>query len=161
MLDPNDELGVQHGQDALKGTFDLRADDREVFLEGSGPPQSILPVQSLPEAMSYLNQNQVLVQDQMEGENGGEQSGRKGPSWGGPQRTGAQILSILNDNCVQKTGLGAGLQDAVISTGGVHQHVHRGVVQQPGSSLDDSREKKLSGWVGVEEIDSEQTRILV
>lgn len=80
MLDPNDKLCVQHGQDTLKGTFDLGGDNGEVFLEGSRPPQSIFPGQSLPEPVSYLYQNQILVQDQMEREDGGEQRGRKSPS---------------------------------------------------------------------------------
>lgn len=111
--------------------------------------------------MSNLYQNHVLVQDQMEREDGGEQRGGKGPCWGGPQWAGAQILCILNYNCVQKTGLRARLQNAVFSSGGVHQHIHSGVVQEPGSSFDDSGEKELSGGVGVEEIDSKQTRVLV
>ena len=161
MLDPDDKLRVQHGQNTLKGAFDLRGNYTEVFLEVGRPPQSILPGQSLPEPVSDLYQNQVLVQDQMEREDGGEQRGRKGPSWGRPQRAGAQIFSILNYNCVQKTGLRAGLQDAVFSTGGVHQHIHSGVIQQTGSSFDDSGKEELSGWAGVEEIDSKQTQILV
>lgn len=80
VLDPDDKLCVQHGQNTLKGAFDLRGNYTEVFLEVGGPPQSILPGQSLPEPVSYLYQNQVLVQDQMEREDGGEQRGRKGPS---------------------------------------------------------------------------------
>lgn len=161
MLDPDYKLCVKHGQDTLKGAFDPGGNDGEVFLEGGRPSQAFFSAQSFPEPMSYLNQNQVWVQDQVKGENCGEQRGRKGPRWGRPQRTGAQVFDIFDHNCVEKTGLWAGLQDAVFSGRGLHQHIHSGVIEQASGSFDDTGEKELSGWVGVEEIDSKQTKISI